>query len=485
MLKRFGLFCILLFLFSIAQPALAQPDSSFNLQALDDYLKQQAADNHLPGLAVAVVEGDQVVFLKGYGELSAGQPITGQTQFYIGSLTKTLTALAVMQLVEQGKLELDAPVQRYLSWFTLADPQAAAQITIRHLLNQTSGLGEGSDPGVSDFTYAPSTSEQVRGMSDARLMAAPGAKFQYYNGNYQVLGLIIEQVSGEPYDAYMRNHVFAPLGMEHTVTHPQFATELAPGNGVAFGLPFPRTQTFRPAGLPSGYLISSAEDLAHVIIAELNQGRYGTKQIISPEALALTQTPPVETDSIYGMGWAAFQDAQYGQVLYHDGALENYNAQMILLPERHSGLVALTNQGGLLRQFTFNPAVTSGIADVLGGYPPKAISYAWIGWVLLSIMLLDLTSHIFQFWHLPRWSRKTASRPRRRQWLHALLAFFIPFVLLAGILLVLGSMHGGLSAVTMLPDLAAWVFIGLMLAVVRGIAKVYLIWRANARQKQV
>jgi hypothetical protein len=185
------------------------------------------------------------------------------------------------------------------------------------------------------------------------------------------------------------------------------------------------------------------------------------------------------------MGWVAFQDSQYGRVLYHDGALENYNAQMILLPDRHSGLVALTNQGGLLRQFTFNPAVTSGMADVLGGYPPKGISYAWIGWVLLGTVLLDLAGHVFQFWQLPRWSRKIASRSRGRQWLLALLAFFIPFALLAGILLVLGSLPGGLSAVTMLPDLAAWVFIGLTLAAVRGIAKVVLIWRAHSRQKQV
>ena len=285
--KIAALFCILLLLVSISQPALAQLDPGFNLQALDDYLKQQVAANHLPGLAVAVVEGDQVVFSKGYGDLSEGRPVTGRTQFYVGSLTKAFTALAVMQLVEQGKVELDAPVQNYLPWFTLFDPQAAAKVTIRHLLNQTSGLAEGSDPGVSDFTYATSNSEQVRGMADAHLMAAPGVKFQYYNGNYQVLGLVIEQASGEPFDAYMRDHIFTPLGMSNTVTNPQSASELAQGNGMLFGLPFPRSQAFRPAGLPSGYLISTAEDLAHLMIAELNQGRYG----------AGTDHPPRYTDA--------------------------------------------------------------------------------------------------------------------------------------------------------------------------------------------
>ncbi|MEJ2708934.1 MAG: serine hydrolase [Anaerolineales bacterium] len=96
--------------------------------------------NRIPGLALAIVKGDQIVYLKGYGRTDqSGRPVTPKTPFLIGSVTKPFTALAVMQLVEAGKVELDAPVQRYIPWFRVADPMASAQITVRMLINQTSG----------------------------------------------------------------------------------------------------------------------------------------------------------------------------------------------------------------------------------------------------------------------------------------------------------------------------------------------------------
>jgi CubicO group peptidase (beta-lactamase class C family) len=481
MRKRFVLFFTILLLILTSNLALAQSTPNFNPQTLDDYLKNQVKINNLPGLAVAVVKDNKVVFLKGYGEATPGQPITGQTQFYIGSLTKTLTSLAVMQLVEQGKIELNSPIQRYLPWFTLADPNAASKITIRHLLNQTSGLGEGSDPGVSDFNYAENINEQVRGMADANLLSVPGEKFQYYNGNYQVLGLVIEQISGQPYGEYMREHVFTPLGMNHTITNPKIASYLAQGNSMVFGWPFPNNQIFRPGGLPSGYVISTAEDLAHLMIAELNQGSYGTEQIVSSSTLALTHTPPNKTGSSYGMGWVASKDSQFGRVLYHDGALENFNAQMILFPDMHTGFVALTNQGGLVRQYTFNQIVTSGMADILGGNQPKTISYAWIGWVLLGIVLLDLLGHLIGFLRLPHWSRKMATQSLRKKWMNALLALLIPLILLSGILLFVGGTSGSLAIFTLVPDLATWIIIGLALAITHGAVKVICIVREQKK----
>ncbi|MGZ3603256.1 MAG: serine hydrolase domain-containing protein, partial [Ktedonobacterales bacterium] len=112
-----------------------------DFNAVDDYITARMETAHIPGLSVAIVKGDQIVYLKGYGQAdSSGRQVTPQTPFIIGSISKTFTALAVMQLVESGKVELDAPVQRYLPWFRVADPQASAQITVRSLLNHTSGL---------------------------------------------------------------------------------------------------------------------------------------------------------------------------------------------------------------------------------------------------------------------------------------------------------------------------------------------------------
>jgi CubicO group peptidase (beta-lactamase class C family) len=106
---------------------------------IDAYVESQMRRLHIPGASLAIVEGDRIVYLRGFGRARpAGEIPTPQTPFFIGSLTKSITALAVMQLVEAGKIELDAPVQRYLPWFRVADPQASAQMTVRHLLNQTS-----------------------------------------------------------------------------------------------------------------------------------------------------------------------------------------------------------------------------------------------------------------------------------------------------------------------------------------------------------
>src|SRR5260370_33675392 len=108
---------------------------------VDAYITAQMRSMRIPGLALGIVKGDQIVYLRGFGvDYPSGHPVTPQTPFIIGSRTKSFTALAIMQLVEQGKVELDAPVQRFIPWFRLADSDASAQITLRHLLNHTSGI---------------------------------------------------------------------------------------------------------------------------------------------------------------------------------------------------------------------------------------------------------------------------------------------------------------------------------------------------------
>jgi CubicO group peptidase (beta-lactamase class C family) len=191
--------------------AQAQAPTGVSIRDIDAFLEKTLADNRVPGLSVVVVQDDRIVFMKGYGQAGGGRPVTPQTPLYLGSTSKTITALAVMQLVEQGKVELDAPVQRYLPWFQVADEAASRQITVRHLLNHTSGLSEGADPGNSNLS--PTLNEQIRRMRSARLTARVGTKYQYDSQNYRTLGLLIEQVSGQPYGDYVRDHVFAPLDM--------------------------------------------------------------------------------------------------------------------------------------------------------------------------------------------------------------------------------------------------------------------------------
>ena len=186
-----------------AEPA---PDSG-SYDAIDAYIEGQMRRLKIPGVALAIVEGDRIVYRRGFGHARpGGEAPTPQTPFVLGSTTKSFTALAVMQLVEAGKIELDAPVQRYLPWFRVADPQASAQMTVRHLLNQTSGLPMLAGMSLlADLDDSPGAAErQARALSTLKLTRPVGAAFEYSNLNYNLLGLIVEAASGESYADYIQ-----------------------------------------------------------------------------------------------------------------------------------------------------------------------------------------------------------------------------------------------------------------------------------------
>ncbi|HEY1016316.1 MAG TPA: serine hydrolase domain-containing protein, partial [Herpetosiphonaceae bacterium] len=153
-------------------PAARLASARADLAAIDAYLARQMEELRMPGLALGIVRGDEIIALKGYGVAGPdGTPVTPQTAFSIGSLTKSFTALAIMQQVEAGKLELDEPARRYLPWFRVADPAASASITVRHLLNNASGLPRDFDPlAPHAVDQTPETLEaRLRSLGDAEL----------------------------------------------------------------------------------------------------------------------------------------------------------------------------------------------------------------------------------------------------------------------------------------------------------------------------
>ncbi|MEZ4616031.1 MAG: serine hydrolase domain-containing protein [Caldilineaceae bacterium] len=161
------LLSILLICTVSAQAATVGAQPTVDGALVDRFITAQMAKQRVPGLALAVIEGEQVAYVKGYGSARSGQPVTPQTQFLIASLSKSFTAVAVLQLVEAGQVELDAPVQRYLPDFTLADPTVAAQITVRQLLNQISGLADAGFPEMRLPTPATLTDRMTQ-LQDAR-----------------------------------------------------------------------------------------------------------------------------------------------------------------------------------------------------------------------------------------------------------------------------------------------------------------------------
>src|SRR5215204_101521 len=340
----------------------SDPDSiseSDPFEEIDAYVERQIDRLKIPGAALAIVEGDEIAHLRGFGQARpGGDAPTPQTPFIIGSLTKSFTALAVMQLVEGGKVQLDAPVQRCLPWFRVADPLASAQITVRHLLNQTSGLPQlsGLRP-MTDFDDSPGASErQARALSTLELTRPVGSACEYCNMNYNLLGLIIEAASGESYEAYVQNHIFAPLGMTHIYTSQAEAKQngMAVGHRYWFAIPFAVPNLPMPRGsLAGGELISSSEDMARYLIAHLNEGRYDSAQILSPAGMAELHRPAVEAKQTgisfgrYGMGWIIEETGQT-RIVWHSGTCPDFFAYMAILPEQKKGVVLLVNANHLM-----------------------------------------------------------------------------------------------------------------------------------------
>jgi CubicO group peptidase (beta-lactamase class C family) len=426
---------------------------STSYDAVDAYVEEQMHRLHIPGASIAIVEGDKIMHLRGFGRAGpGGETPTPQTPFFIGSLTKSFTALAVMQLVEARKVELDAPVQRYLPWFRVADPVASAQMTVRHLLNQTSGLPLWpSEVAMADFDDNPEAMErQARALSTLQLTRSVGSKWEYSNFNFNLLGLIIETVSGEPYAEYLQNHLFNPLDMTHSYTSKLAAVQngLAMGHRHWFSLPFPVPDLPVPLGsLPSGQLISSSEDLAHYLIAHLNGGRYGEAQILSSAGINELHRGVAECIAFgismgkYGMGWFEI-DLGQTKTFSHGGNVPDYSAFMALVPEQKKGVVILLNADpyGL-------PVITEelgmGMTAVLAGQQPAQIKLDFIQWIMRLLPLIPILQIVGVFATLQmlrRWHRNPALRPSAgRIWGQHILLPLIPNLTLAAILIYLQS----------------------------------------------
>lgn len=440
------------------KPTLSSPaPTDTPYKSIDAYIEEQMRRLNIPGASLAIVEGDKIVHLRGFGCARPGGEAPGsQTPFFIGSLTKSITALAVMQLVEAGKVELDAPVQRYLPWFRVANLQASAQMTVRHLLNQTSGLPVSLGlANLANFEGGLNATErQVRSLSTLKLTRPVGAKFEYSNTNYNILGLIVEAASGESYSDYIQQHIFEPLNMSHTYTSKSIAQKngLAVGYRYWFGRPVPVPNLTIPSGsLPSGQLISSAEDMAHYLIAHLNGGRYDCTQILSEVGIAELTRGAAEIIEMgfsigyYGMGWIS-QDIGKSRIVSHSGIVPDFGAFMAIVPEQKKGIVLLFNANHAMMKMTYDE-VGLNAAKLLAGESPNPTILEAAPWAMRSMLLIPIiqvAGVLATLRQVRRWTADPSLRPGiGRIWGQHILLPLVPNLLAALTLVpMLGKLRG-------------------------------------------
>lgn len=391
--------------------AAAQTDAA----KLDTYLENYIRENNIPGLEVAVVENDRIAYLRGLGIADAnGRKVTPQTPFFIGSLTKSFTALAILQLVEAGQVNLDAPVRQYLPWFKLADEPASAAITVRQVLNHTSGIPTeaGGESVVINNTAPDALELQVRSLNRFAPAHTPGTAYEYANANYQIAGLIVQTVSGESYEAYVQRHIFDPLEMENSYPSKAAAEKhgLALGYRYWFGLPIPAYDMPYPRGcVPSGYLISTAEDLAHALIAHMNAGKYNGKLILSPQGIATLHQPVLGN---YAMGWAF-----YDGLLSHNGAIPEFGSQMLIDPQRRLGVVVLFNVNNLMASGQLYALVFNVYRLAIGQAPSSPPANTAFIFTLLGVavlVVLEIVWIAFSMRRLHAWKSTPTQLTRKR-----------------------------------------------------------------------
>lgn len=329
------------------EPAVAEAITLFSLWA-----DEQIAYHGTPGLAVAIVHGGDLVWAAGFGaaDLESGAPVTPDTPFRLGSVSKLFTATAILELRDAGKLRLDDPVVGHLPWFSIrSDFADAGPITVEHLLTHTSGLPrEGPFPYWTTHDFP--TVEELRGaLPSIRALTPPGESYRYSNLGIGLLGQIVASASGEPWEAYVERHVLAPLGMTRSSAHP--SPEQIAALARAYTRKFPdgsrRIMEFYEtrAIAPAAAVVASASDLARFAAFHLTGAAVDSVSPLSEATRREMRRPHFVYPSWSGgrgLGFAISRRDGATQVA-HGGWIGGHRTDFLLLPDRNLGVVALTN----------------------------------------------------------------------------------------------------------------------------------------------
>jgi CubicO group peptidase (beta-lactamase class C family) len=320
---------------------------------LSDFVEATATRFGIPGVAVGVwVDGKEIYACHGVTSVDNPLPVDRDTLYTLGSISKTYTATALMRLVAEGRVELDAPVRRYVPELVLADERTAAEVTVLNLLNHTSGLGWDLlvDTGEGDDALAI----YVAKLAELELIAPPGTRTSYSQAGYSLLGRVIEKVVGMPYEKAIASLVFEPLGLSHSFFAPfdVMTRRFAVGHnrGEDGTLSVSRVWRGPRCRNPGGGLVSSAADLLWWACFHLGEGRAESgAEVLPAEVLQRMRQPTAKLrasnlgDAI-GIGWF-LRDVDGVRTVGHGGSAIGQFAELLTVPERGFAVVALSNAG--------------------------------------------------------------------------------------------------------------------------------------------
>lgn len=352
--------------------------SAADFPAADNLMLRLMSTDNVPGVALALIKDGRIVLEKGYGfrDLERHAPVTTATLFNIGSISKSFTALGIAQLVDQRKVDLDAPVIRYIPDLRLSDPQAAQMVTLRQLLSHTSGL-------PADEQWPPQVPPTRKGIvgefANMPITAQPGTRFQYCSRCVVLAAYILERVTGQSWEAYTRAHIFEPLGMAAAAFGPH-GLEQAPNRAQPYRhdavlgevmVPWGRLHYLEPLA-PGGGIDANVDEMAHYALLQVGNGTISGHRLVSAQTMAELHrpeiavgedwTPTARTENLhYALGWFT-ADVHGTQLIFHFGGNPGFRAAIAVVPSSKTGAVILTN--GESGAFT-NAAIRSLIGQLL------------------------------------------------------------------------------------------------------------------------
>lgn len=315
---------------------------------VDGIMEKDMNRLQIPGAVISIVKDDKIILAKGYGSsnLEAAAPVDPTTSmFRIASTTKLFTWTAVMQLVEQGKIDLDTDINTYLK--SVKIPATYPEpITMRHLMTHTAGFEEG---GVgyqitTDPAKLPGSISETLNKHMLARVRPPGQISSYSNYGATLAGLIVEEVSGVPYNDYIKKYIFDPLDMKYSTVVEPLPESFMPNKVVGYksenGSFIPGTATFEGGFRPAGSGTVSAVDMAHFMIAHLQNGKYGDQQILRPETAELMHSTAFQFDKRLPGVDLGFAEKQINglTLITHGGSDPMFNTGLYLVPAKHVGI---------------------------------------------------------------------------------------------------------------------------------------------------
>lgn len=328
-------FKILLFTISLILPTLfsISPVYATKTSSINTMIEETAQNSKIPAISASTISNNTVNYY------SHGKGINDNSLFYIGSLSKSFTSYGILYLKELNKLSLDDPITKHIPWFKVyyKGKNVANQITIQTLLSQKSGFTN------SESKYPSATSEMtlkdgIESLNGKKLEFSPNKKYVYSNVNYNILGYIIEQVSGVSYQEFMTKNIFLPLGLTQTYASPK---PVVSGARLSFNKVWNYNLKTSEGAIPAGYIISSSKDLNRWLQIQLGMVELSTTHLKAiKDSHKIDKTSVVGKNTYYSNGW--FFNTK-SKTRYHAGGTPNYSSYLVMDLKNHSAATVLTN----------------------------------------------------------------------------------------------------------------------------------------------